>query len=481
MKNLSILFVAFLLIEFNTLAQAPDTMWTKTFGGSETDGGYSVQQTTDGGYIITGYTDSFGAGNYDVWLIKTDENGDTLWTKTFGGSESDEGYSVQQTSDGGYIITGGTGSFGAGKDDVWLIKTNENGDTLWTKTFGGVNLEWGNSVQQTSDGGYIITGGTGTGLVGSNEGDMWLIKTNENGDTLWTKTFGGVNRDWGNSVQQTTDGGYIITGGTGFIMPWIGNAWLIKTDENGDTLWTKTFGGSDDDWGYSVQQTSDGGYIITGSVGVDIWLIKTNENGDTLWTKTFYGTSFEEGNSVQQTSDGGYIITGGTEMFSAGGRDVWLIKTDENGDTLWTKTFGGTYFEEGYSVQQTSDGGYIITGPTRSFGAGNWDVWLIKTTTDVSNIKQNNEIIISDFSLHQNYPNPFNPATIIKYDIKERAFVELKIYDILGREVVVLMNKEQNAGSYDVELNAASLPSGIYFYRLQAGTFVETKKMVLMK
>jgi len=358
----------------------PITVWTKTFGGSGGDEGYSVDQTTDGGYIITGYTLSYGAGGADVWLIKTDANGDTLWTKTFGGSDWDRGYSVKQTADGGYIITGCT-SYGAGGGDVWLIKTDANGDTLWTKTFGGCCWDRGNSVDQTADGGYIITGWIS---YEPGETDVWLIKTDANGDTLWTKTFGGSGEDMGNSVDQTTDGGYIITG---YTLPYGaggGDVWLIKTDANGDTLWTKTFGGSGHDEGYSVKQTADGGYIIAGYTwsygagGGDVWLIKTDANGDTLWTKTFGGSGHDEGYSVKQTADGGYIITGCTWSYGAGGGDVWLIKTDANGDTLWTKTFGGSCEDRGYSVKQTADGGYIITGYTWSYGAGGPDVWLIK-------------------------------------------------------------------------------------------------------
>ena len=362
-------------------AQPPDTLWTKTFGGSDDDWGYSVQQTSDGGYIITGYTYSYGSGDADVWFIKTDASGDTVWTKTFGGSGVDKGRSVQQTSDGGYIIMGYTTSYGAGNSDVWLIKTDAGGDTIWTKTFGGGDNDLGLYVQQTSDGGYIITGFTWS--YGAGDSDVWLIKTDTSGDTVWTKTFGGsgVDKSW--YVQQTSDGGYIITGWTDSYGAGSEDVWLIKTDASGDTVWTKTFGGSDDDGGVSVQQTSDVGYIITGytrSYGAgdyDVWLIKTDSWGDTIWTKTFGGSDWDCGHSVQQISDGGYIISG---KYGTGSWDVWLIKTDSWGDTIWTKTFGGSGM--GLSVQQTSDVGYIITGWTDFYGAGDDDVWLIRVAPE---------------------------------------------------------------------------------------------------
>jgi hypothetical protein len=355
--------------------------WVKTFGGIDDDWGYSVQQTNDGGYIIAGETNSFDAGEYDVWLIKTDTNGDMVWDRTFGGTEYNDGYSVQQTIDGGYIITGTIYSFGASSIDVWLIKTDSDGYEEWNRSFGGTKGDMGFSVQQTNDGGYIITGTTGSFSAG--DGDVWLIKTDSNGYEEWNRSFGGTNYEIGYCVRQTIDGGYIITGDTYSFGA--GDVWLIKTDVNGSKVWDKTFGGTNSDEGISVQQTNDGGYIITGysnSFGAgagDIWLIKTDGDGNKVWDKTFGGTEKDWGNSVQQTNDGGYIITGYSNSFGAGAGDIWLIKTDGDGNKVWDKTFGGTEKDWGNSVQQTIDGGYIITGETESFGTGGWDVWLIKT------------------------------------------------------------------------------------------------------
>ena len=390
MKKLYIILLVLPLIGFGQ-------GWETTFGGDGGDGGYSVQQTNDGGYIITGSTESFGNGSRDVYLIKTDENGNEQWYQTFGGTETDVGHSVQQTNDGGYIITGSTESFGNGGEDIYLIKTDENGNEQWSQIFGDTNRDFGNSVQQTTDGGYIITGGTKS--FGNGSMDVYLIKTDENGNEQWYQTFGGTETDVGHSVQQTNDGGYIIVGGrenNNFVNDFWNDVdvYLIKTDENGNELWSQIFGGTNRDFGNSVQQTTDGGYIIIGQTesfggGIGDWkgyLIKTNENGMEQWFQT-YGYSYESKEIYfgQQTSDGGFIMTG----FQGLGMVVCLIKTDENGNEQWSQTFGVTSFSSlennqdwGSSVQQTNDGGYIITGSTKSFGNGSTDVYLIKTDSE---------------------------------------------------------------------------------------------------
>jgi hypothetical protein len=358
-----------------------------TFGGSSYDYGFSVQQTTDGGFIIVGVTSSFGVGSADVYLIKTDASGNQLWQKTFGGSNSDWGHSVQQTSDGGFIIAGHTSSFGAGFSDVYLIKTDASGDQQWQKTFGGDGYEAGNYVQQTSDGGYIIAGSINE--FSSSDSSVYLIKADGYGSKMLEKVLLGKGA---RSIQQTLDGGYIIS--EGLATSAIGgrdSIHIIKTDGNGAMEWWKTFRGSGIDFGSgaSVKQTIDGGYIIGGIAAgfgatvtgsfFDIYLIKTDISGNISYQRSYGGNLAEHCNSLQQTTDGGYVIAGDTYSFGAGSSDVYLVKTDGNGNQLWQKTFGGSNPDYGYSVQQTSDGGYIIAGFTHSFGAGSGDVFLIKT------------------------------------------------------------------------------------------------------
>jgi hypothetical protein len=252
----------------------------------------------------------------------------------------------------------------------------------WSRTFGGGECDRAESVQQTDDRGYIVVGETHS--YGAGEGDLWLIKTDTEGNEEWSRTFGGSDSDWGRSVQQTTDGGYIVAGCT---MPYgvgLQDLWLIKTDFGGNEEWSRTFGGSGSDCAGSVQQTTDGGYImagVTGSYGVgecDLWLIKTDFGGNEEWNRTFGGSDGDMALSVQQTYDSGYIVAGATRSYGADGCDLWLIKTDSKGNEGWNKAFGGREYDEAYSVQQTNDGSYIVAGRTDSYGAGKSDLWLIK-------------------------------------------------------------------------------------------------------
>jgi hypothetical protein len=294
---------------------------------------------------------------------------DKTFSKTFGERNDDWRSCVQQTTDGGYIVIGSTNVLTAGSWDAWLLKTDSNGNMMWKRTFGGADYELGRYVQQTTDGGFIL-------ICETTPGGVWLIKTDSNGTKMWDKTFGnGVCY----TVQQTTDSGYIITGTKD------GDVWLFKTDINGDMEWNRTFGGSSSDIGYFGQQTTDGGYIVIGSTysfGVgesDVWLIKTDSNGNMMWNRTFGRHAWDEGYSGQQTSDGGYIITGMTGEKGSPWPYVLLLKTDSNGTKMWEKLLDWIDYDVGWCVQQTTDGGYIITGYTETWGLLFREILLIKT------------------------------------------------------------------------------------------------------
>lgn len=364
-----------------------DDGWDITFGGMHSDTGECVFQTNDGGFLVLGNTQSYGSGGYDIWLIKTDETGNKIWDKIIGGKNFDTGRFAQQTSDNGFVIVGNTNSYGnVDREDVWLVKTDENGNEQWNKTYGGIYTDNAFSVDQTTDSGYVIIGQTWSWSNDHEIADAWLIRTDSNGNEIWNKTYGGDAGEGGFSGQQTNDLGFIMVGSTSSYADEHIDVWLVKTNGNGDELWNKTFSITENDVGWSVQQTEDNGYIITGftaestSIYGDVILIKTDESGKKQWIKTYGGDKGETGYFVSQTSDGGFIVTGQTYTYGSSkyDADLWLLKTDENGKLKWDRNYGGEQLDIGHCVRQTSDGGYIVAGETYSYGNGINDIWLIK-------------------------------------------------------------------------------------------------------
>lgn len=454
----------------------------KRFGGIQEEEGYSVVQTDDGGFLFAGATRSYGAGNYDFYIIKTEADGDTIWTKTFGGTGFDRAIDIVKTTDGNILIGGYTTSF-SGKGDLHFIKINGNGDTLWTKKIGTPYNDHLAQIHCTADSGFVICGD----YENYGQYQYSILKMSRNGDSLWSKYY-----DYGEakSIDQTNDGGYILC-----VYPYSTTKsredfQLVKTNDTGAISWIKYFGGPSIEVSYAVQQTYDGGYIVAGrtdSYGAgssDFYLLKTNSSGDSLWAKTYGGGSSDRAFTAIQTSDAGFLLGGFTFSYGAGTYDFYLVKTDSLGDTLWTRTYGGPNYEEIYKVQETTDGGYVAIGYTYSFGAGTYpNMYIVKTNNTglVTSCTSRMQNTIAGYQLYQNYPNPFNPVTNISFSLGEDRYTSLRIYDVLGREITTLVSKKLLKGPYTLQWDASGIPSGVYFYRLISGEQSITKKLIVMK
>ncbi|MBD2700142.1 hypothetical protein IC229_05815 [Spirosoma sp. BT702] len=430
----------FLLLPTFIIAQVPTIEWQKCLGGSVEERAYCIRQTTDGGYIVAGYTNSDEGdgdvtGNYDdlnSWIVKLNAAGGIQWQTCLGSNDYfDFITSIQQTTDGGYIVAGHTDDdkHATATNDVysdgWVIKLGQGGVIQWQKFLGGSDFEEFQSIEQTTDGGYIVAGFTRSndGDVSGNHGtnventfypsrDIWVVKLSSSGNIQWQKCLGGTGSESAEFIQQTLDGGYIVGGsaystdgdvsgkhGFGY-----SDGWVVKLSPAGSIQWQKCLGGSADDEILSIQQTFDGGYITSGFTGSsdgdvsgkhggnDNWVVRLSSSGAIQWQKCLGGSLGDRGYSIRQTTDGGYIVAGYTSSSNGdvsgynGGTDCWIVKLNSSGNILWQKCLGGTNYETFYSIQQTTDGGYIATGYTGSSnrdvsgGHGSNDIWVVKLT-----------------------------------------------------------------------------------------------------
>jgi hypothetical protein len=378
------IMILYLIFAMSTYcSKSKEESFIKTYGGNGPDRGVHIIQTIDGNFVIVGNTMT-EANKLDVYLIKCNSSGDTLWTRTFGGQEDDNGWCVKETSDKGYIITGFTESYNASMNDVLLLKTDENGKKQWHKTYGGSGDDIAWSIAISQDDGYTIAAQTNS--FGNGELDAYLIRTDENGDTLWTKTFGGPNVDRVFSVDLANDGSILLAGITYSYGAGDRDAYLLKTDPNGELLWQNTYGGPGYDNAHTVIVNRENDIILTGygdywsdAGKMDMFLKQISLKGEDIWTQTYGGTENDRAMTVFQLQDGGYILTGFTQSYGAGDWDAYVVKTGSKGDTLWTSTHGTPAPDFGYDIIQSRKGDYFVTGWSHGLGHPEGDLLLIKT------------------------------------------------------------------------------------------------------
>ena len=492
--------------------------WEKSFGGSGLDGAeqissISFERTSDGGYIVASFSNSDDGdvtgnqGLFDFLILKLSPEGTLEWQKSLGGSLDDLAYSIQQTSDGGYIVAGDsrsndgdvTGNHGG--TDIWVVKLNATGSIEWQKSLGGSLDDYSPSIQQTSDGGYIVAGSSRSsdGDLTENKGgsDYWIVKLSPNGNMEWQKSLGGSSDDDAYSIKQTPDGGYIVAGDSsskdGDVTGNHGGTdiWVVKLDGSGNLEWERSFGGWGSEQAADIQLTTDGGYIVAGLSNFkdgdvsehfgsyDYWIVKLTSTGLIEWEKSYGGSSSDSANSIRQTTEGGYIIAGtsgsgdGDVTGNNGGSDYWIVKINATGALEWQKSLGGSGRDEGFTALQISDDNYIMAGFTFSddgdvtVNKGLSDIWIVELTPFLG-VDDND--LNSSISL---YPNPNNGQFYLNLSSLKEASA-ISIIDVLGR----LVYTDKNVAPGTVEINQ-NFASGMYVVTVSSGTSEINLKMIV--
>ncbi len=470
----------------------------RIFGGPNNDGAGSVIETADKGFVIVGSTVRLNEEYSDASLIKLDAYGQIEWNQWYGEEEWSESlYEVIPSEDGGYLAVGSHSySEQRGEPNIYAIKTDASGNLIWQKSYGisEYKPDAPADIIPSGDGGYLIAGYSQS----QQNKEAYLIKIDADGNIIWEKTYGGSGGNEIKKIRQTTDGGYVFVGSTSsFYTGSEGDFdfYLVKTDAEGNLIWEKHYGGTDWDRANSFVITNDGGYLMVGytaspefgAVARDIYLVKVDADGNKQWQNIYGWEHKDSASDVVVTRDGGYLIVGSSERLYDSNFDTWrsdlyVIKTDGSGNELWSKLFGSDHDESASCVRQVSDGGYIISGRTRSYSKDS-EIYLLKLDKSggFSFVFDYSDILPTEFHLFQNYPNPFNNITSISYQLSEDSFVELNVYNISGQIIRRLIQKFQQAGLYQIKFEADALPSGLYFYQIRADHQSNAKRMLLLK
>ncbi|MBI4929122.1 MAG: T9SS type A sorting domain-containing protein [Bacteroidetes bacterium] len=463
------------------ICHAQSGTWVAVYGGEQYDRGRGIAQTFDKGYIVCGPSSSYGMGNTDFYLLKIDSAGKYQWQNTFGGINIENCFSVEQTKDSGFVICGYTNSFGAGGYDAYLVKTNSLGILQWEKTFGGSDWDFAYWAEQTNDGGYILCGET---YSFGNNSQAYLVKTNSAGNLLWEKNFGISNKEAGKEVHQTFDNGYIFAG---YITNDGGDAnfYLVKTDSAGTKKWEKNFGGAGDDICNSVALCADGGFLLGGHSVINgtekFHFMKTTSTGAVVFSNTDAPSSSNKSiTRIRETDDDTIVFIMNSDIGGLGGQEIVLLKYE----IMWSwfpfvHTFGGINDDEGYDFVQTADSGYALVGFTATFGTGPDNIFIAKTNRNGDyNTSINSFVSVNEISEKEDgfliYPNPSNGRLHISNSKFQASAI--RIYNLVGQNIFQSENIVYNS-----EVNISSLPQGVYLLEILFEEGIAREKIIISK
>jgi hypothetical protein len=485
----------------------PGVLWTRTIGPTGHNDARAIQQTPDGGYLVAGFTGGTGGESGHASVIKLDANGEVVWRRAYSNEGNSWFFGLDVIPSGGFVVVGIIMTSN-NNYEAWLIRAADNGDPIWSRTFGGPMNDQGYAVTATSDGGFAVAGLDAS--IAGGRYEAYLVKLNGTGDILWQHTWGvpAINVE-ARSVRECPDGGFIITGGSVSYGEWNSpfNMFVVRTNARGRTLWTRQYGGDGNDFASDAVCLPDGGFAVVGYTtprGTDqrnMCMIRINERGRRIWKRTYGGPGDDAAFTVKRTMDGGFLLGGYTNSTGQGDQDLCLIKTNRAGVRQWRRTYGTLGWEYPWGnecVELTADGGYVLAGTTTPIEGGESSMFVVKTGPDQlqrisepagadfdtfvqDEIEPADEPVVSGSALPTNYPNPFNPTTMISYDVDKAGFVSLRVFNMLGQQVATVVNNSVEAGHHTVAFDGSALPSGLYIYRLERDGISSQNKMLLMK
>lgn len=504
-NNLTGIFFFFVIF----LQAQPSILWEKSHGGSFDDDAFCITRVFGNGYMIAGRSISpdgdrtNALGSDDVWLLRINDNGDTLWQKSLGGTTYEVPYIIRQLPDSGYIFAGKTASNNIdvsgnhGIEDFWVVRTDSSANIIWQKCYGGTGIDIGAELKALSDGGFVIVGrnNSNDGNITGNHGstDIWVIRLDSLGNLLWQKSLGGSSVEWGTAIIQTSDGGYLVGGSTfsnnGDVSGNHGASdfWIVKLDSAGTLVWQKTYGGSANEQCMAIVENASGNFIlcgytvsnngdVTGNHGSDdVWLVEINNTGTLIWQKTYGGSQSDFGYHMNIMPNGNYIVCGssasadGDVSLNHGDYDYWIFMIDLSGNLLWETSVGGSAEDQPHYIIPHTNGNLIVTGSTRSSDgdvsfnhSAMKDYWTVMfhgmTTVNVPEAETASSFTIA---------NENDGVRIL--GLQNETDYDFTVFDISGR---ILAEKKSQGNSAFIPLN--NLPAGIYFLRVKDGEKEET-------